>query len=226
MIQKSQSRCGWTADATLQEVGTVNLATTLTAFPQYSLGQDAFAILPLISLSLVPLALSAWVLYRELVRSRDPGLSRRFASAGLVASLALVAGLIHSAVPDWMPNVPAWHGWGLHSSKETWPSRAKPASHIQRAESICRLWNQISESLDRNVIPKFRDDLGGTPPETWVIPGEGGPTWLYVSDGDSFVPVEPYPIDGTQLATSTGVGARPVHKEELQAISQLPGRGL
>ena len=58
------------------------------------------------------------------------------------------------------------------------------------------------------------------------MPGEGGPTWLYLPCGDSFVLIEPYAIDGERLATSRGEAARRVLDSELEAIEQLRKKGL
>lgn len=206
----------------------MNLATVQF---QHNLGRDAHTILPLISLSLVPLVLSAWVLYRELFRANEPaGFSRRVAclgALGLVTSLAVIAGLAHSANQDWLPNVPAWQGWGLYPEKDPLaPLRAQPASREERAERICRFWNTISASRSGKSIPQHRDDLTGIDPELWAVPGEGGPNWLYLVRDGSFVLIEPYAINGEQLATSNGEEARQVRKEELQAVSQLRGKGL
>ena|GEM_PF-1331756 len=52
------------------------------------------------------------------------------------------------------------------------------------------------------------------------MPGEGGPTWLYLPRGDSFVLIEPYVIDGERLATSKGEAARQVLDSELEAVEE------
>ena len=77
-------------------------------------------------------------------------------------------------------------------------------SREERDRQICRQWNQIARWVDGEPAPETRDDLPGIPAESWVVPGEGGPTWLYLPRGNSFVLIEPFVIDGEWLATSRG----------------------
>lgn len=194
---------------------------------QEQLSREAHTVLPLVSLSLMPLVLATWVIYREF-RS-TPGLASRPAflkSFGTVASLALAAGLVHVILPAWMPPVPAWQGWGLHVEEPVGPPHAEPVSREERDRQICRLWNEIAERLHGDPAPETRDELTEIPAESWTVPGEGGPTWLYLPRGDSFVLIEPYVINGERLATSAGESARPVLDSELAELEQLRGKGL
>ena len=193
---------------------------------QMQLSREAHTVLPLVSLSLLPLAIATWVINRGF-RS-TPGRSARSAllkSFGIVASLALLAGLVHIALPAWMPSVPAWQGWGLHVEEPVGPPPAEPVSRAERDQQICRQWNRIARSLDGEAAPATRDELSGIPAESWTVPGEGGPTWLYLPRGDSFVLIEPYVIAGERLATSAGESARQVLDSELDALEQLRRKG-
>lgn len=195
---------------------------------QEQLTREAHTVLPLISLSLLPLVLATWVLYREF-RSAPGQLSRRVAclrSAGIVTGIAVLAGLVHFACPQWMPSVSAWRGWGLHVEEPVGPPAAEPVSREERNRQMCELWNEISVWLDGEPPPESRDDLSGIPAESWLVPGEGGPTWLYLPQGVSFVLIEPYAIDGERLATSAGESARGVLDREIEALDELRGKGL
>ena len=122
---------------------------------QVQLSREAHTVLPLISLSLLPLAIATWVIYRE-IRS-TPGRSSRSAlltSFGIVGSLALVAGLVHVVVPSRLPSVPAWEGWGLHVEEPVGPPSAEPVSRAERDRQICRQWNQIAGWLDGEPAPE------------------------------------------------------------------------
>lgn len=194
---------------------------------QAQLSREAHTVLPLVSLSLLPLAIATWVIYRE-IRS-TPGRSTRsglLTSLGIVGGLALVTGLAHVVMPGRMPSAPTWQGWGLHIEEPVGPPSAEPVSGEERDRQICRQWNEIARWLDGEPAPETRDDLSGIPPESWAVPGEGSPTWLYLPRGDSFVLIEPYVIDGERLATSRGESARGVLDSELAALERLKGKGL
>lgn len=198
----------------------MNPATVVLAMGQLCLTDAARIILPLISLSLLPLVLALCAVYRV---ERHAGLDRWKAllhSFRLVAGLALLAGLVHWALPSWMPDVAAWRGWGLHSD-ENWPRppAAVLASREERVRKICELWKAIAAAQNGEPAPA-RNSIQ-LDPERWVVPGEGGPIWHYLQRGESFVLVEPYPIDGEQLATSNGQEARPIRIDELQEIAGL-----
>ena len=69
---------------------------------QVQLSREAHTVLPLVSLSLLPLAIATWAIYCEI--RPTPGRSPRSAlltSFGIVASLVLMAGQVHVVVPAW-----------------------------------------------------------------------------------------------------------------------------
>ena len=129
---------------------------------QVQLSREAHTVLPLVSLSLLPLAIATWAIYCE-IRS-TPGRSPRSAlltSFGIVASLALMAGLVHVVVPAWMPSVPAWQGWGCTlrgRSARRLPSRCHEKSETGKfADSGTRSPGGWTESPRRKLEMTCRE---------------------------------------------------------------------
>lgn len=160
-------------------------------------------------------------------RRRFPGPATK-----TVAAIALAGGLAMSFFPEHFPAIPeAWQGQGLYRPPPgSIPEggAVQPVSREKRVRGLNELAAALKNSLQDRQPPASRDGLNTVNRELWCVPGEGGPTYLYLRvdhhDGSSVLLSEPYRIDGEQLAWSDDEGIHQLSESERDAIVARPGR--